>query len=583
MRLPFSGILLSSLLFSALGSAPSAQFVRPSLRIDPFTQISAGHPTAATEGDLSAIVFRQDSSVVVSTSDGRGLVWSAPVRVDLDPTGSAKWVATDGGTPSIVLVAGVITVVWRDRRNGEDDLWTRSSSDGGQTWGTETRLDKGFAVGGAPVREYTLAATQSGTQTHIHVLFTVDPGVGGAFLPDELYLVSSRDGGQTWSSALSVSGANGTGADVDSFALDVQADDLVVVWTDDRFGSSTNDDLWLRRSLDGGVSFVSAEVQLDPSGPLNGDIENELSLSAEGNLLAIAWEEEFGSIREEAWVAISSDRGGTLVSAQRVGQYPTSSADVDDVTVAVENGVVFVGWDDDRTGSDQVRVIQSLDLGLNWSAENTLSTTGGGDLRFVTGERFLAAVWSGDPAAGSGDHARAAFTRDGGTTWSLPGDLSSNQGDVDDVRPIWNALYGNLITPWLADDPGTNGVWVGGFRPQTVRAVNWVSGAQASLDLTGFSGSGSLAWVLGSSAPGNLPLPAGDGRNLGLGLDSTLVFTLQNPALFSAVLDSDGTASTPAALLTAPPGAAYFAVGISLSLPGLTLGELTDVVPIVVR
>ena len=562
--------------------ADAQQFVRPAERVDAGTLISASDPTPATEGELSAVLFRSDDRVAVCVSTDRGLTWGAPVQVDDDATGAPKWVATEDRSPTITIQAGVLHAVWRDARNGYDDLWTSRSLDGGVSWSANVRLDKGFPSGTAPVREYTLASTLVAGVAHLHVLFTVDPGSTGNFQPDELYLVSSTDGGQTWGGARTVSSQNGSGADVDSFALDADGDDLVIVWSDDRFGSSTNDDVWIVRSLDAGQTFTGPERQVDPSGPLNGDVENELALAAEGDLLAIGWEEEFGSVREEAWLAISTDRGTSFAFGGRIGLAPPSTADVDDVAVAVHDGVVYAGWDDDRAGLDQVRVVHTSDLGATFSPERQLSTTAGGELVFTTGDDFVLASFSGD-GAGTGDAARFAFTRDGGVTWSLTADLSSNTRDVDDVRPAWNARYGNVIAPWIADDAGTNGIWVGGFRPQTVTPVNWVSGGQAVLEFEAFRPGTDFVWALGSSAPGDLILGLGDGRNLGLFPDAIFFLTLQNPLVFATALDSQGAGSTPPSPLPVASGTVFHIAAVGFDLGPVALQELTDVVRVVVQ
>lgn len=568
----------------ACGLAPPtwAQSARDATRLDQSTLVSAGDPNAASEGELSLVVFRSDDQVVASRSEDRGLTWSAPVRIDTDTSGSAKWVTAEGDGSALQLEGGVAHVVWRDARLGADDLWYANSADGGRTWSPEQRLDKGYPAGTAPVREYALAATRSGGQTHLHVLFTVDPGAGGAFLPDELHLLRSTDGGTSWTAAQGVSSANGTGADVDSFALHSEGSTLLLAWSDDRFGASTLDDLWLLRSLDGGSTFVGPETQIDPSGPLNGDVENELALAVEGDLVVLGWEEEFGSVREEAWVAVSGDGGQSFTSARRVGAYAPATTDVDDVAVAVQGGTVFAGWDDDRSGTDGIRIVHSSDLGLSWSSEASLSDEGG-DLRLVAGADVLVAAWSGDPIGGGGDRARATTTRDGGLTWGPTRELSSNSGDVDAVRPVWNATYGNVIAPWLADDPGTNGVWVGGFRPQELLPVNWTSGGAARIDFVDFDDSATWVWALGSASTGSLRLGFGDGRDLGLAFDPVLSLTLQSPNLFSAPLDAAGTGSSPTFVLADSPGTVYHLAAISLRLAPIELVELTDTVRVVIQ
>ena len=69
----------------------------------------------------------------IRSTDG-GLTWSAPVRLNNDPSTTAwQWMATMSVAPN-----GRIDVIWNDTRNtglvNESELFTISSSNGGSTW-----------------------------------------------------------------------------------------------------------------------------------------------------------------------------------------------------------------------------------------------------------------------------------------------------------------------------------------------------------------------------------------------------------------------------------------------------------------
>jgi hypothetical protein len=74
----------------------------------------------------------------VTSSDG-GVTWSSPTRVDHLPADSLP--AT--GTPAVVLGPDQeVFVTWHDGRNGRGDIFVARSPDGGRTWGAEDiRLD----------------------------------------------------------------------------------------------------------------------------------------------------------------------------------------------------------------------------------------------------------------------------------------------------------------------------------------------------------------------------------------------------------------------------------------------------------
>ena len=91
-------------LAAAVASIPNiagaqSPFTRPSVQVDTTTTGVAFGISAASDGDLAAIAYTDgvggSNSVNVVTSDGRGLVWSAPTIVSTD-AGSMTEVIEDG-------------------------------------------------------------------------------------------------------------------------------------------------------------------------------------------------------------------------------------------------------------------------------------------------------------------------------------------------------------------------------------------------------------------------------------------------------------------------------------------------------
>ena len=80
----------------------------------------------------------QDRIYSVTSSDG-GVTWSSPTRVDHMPADSQS----SASSAAVVLGSdSEAFAVWHDGRNGRDDVFFGRSTDGGRTWGAEdTRLD----------------------------------------------------------------------------------------------------------------------------------------------------------------------------------------------------------------------------------------------------------------------------------------------------------------------------------------------------------------------------------------------------------------------------------------------------------
>jgi hypothetical protein len=562
----------------------AAQNPRPSTQVDTnFVGIGVG-PAVHSSGDRTAVLFNDTASneVSVVTSDGRGLVWSAPVRVDDDMTGADKFTGNQFGNPTVFVSGSNVYATWLDERNGSNvnDVFFDRSTDGGATWGTDVLLDKNYAPGGNPVRNWTMAVSPDPGGDHIYVLISVDNG------PEELYLVASHDSGVTFSSAVAVSTANGTGADVDQIGLCAEGLTVHVVWSDDRAGNASFDDVFYRQSTDGGATFGS-EIQLDASGALAGDVEFDTLVACSFPTVAVAWQEELASAsNEEVHVRISTDGGAIFAGPDMVvGGYTAGTDDTDSIALAISGSRVLVGWDDNRTGADEVWVATTTDGGVTYTADVQLSTTGegGGFPHFAGAGDDVVAIWTTD--ALFPQQTDSAFSRDGGLTWTTDVTASDTAGDSDFAEIAYNELYGNAHAVWLADDLGSNNVYAGGYRPQTLDPVGIAAGGMGSFALTHFDPAPPrFCWVFLANTPGNLPLVAfGDPRNLGLALSPLFLTSLANPVFFLTTLDAAGNGATMPQTIPAPMGFTFFAAAVSFTVAPIVLRELTDVQTIVVQ
>ena len=117
-----------------------------------------------------------DESVWLRTSDGRGINWGLPLRIDDDTTGSSKKTSKY----SLKVDDNRIYIAWEDRRNGtNDDLYFTSSEDSGLTWlPANIRLDDGFGPGNNDIKDFRIG---SGGKDVIAICST-DDGLESLFL-----------------------------------------------------------------------------------------------------------------------------------------------------------------------------------------------------------------------------------------------------------------------------------------------------------------------------------------------------------------------------------------------------------------
>jgi len=525
----------------------------------------------ATDGDVSVVVWQNSvtQEIMASYSDGRGVSWSPAKRIDDAPAGTSKWLYDH------MIASGNenIYVVWRDRRdNGTtEEAYFTATHDGGVTWLPNIRLDNGAAVGAEDVDEVEITACGDS----VYVLIRANDTTAG----EGEFLVSSHDAGLTWSSALRADPDLG---DCDDEAIACDGRNVYVAWCDDR-NASADDDMFFIMSHDGGQTWMAAEVQLDASGPANGDVDYGINLVCVGDQLCLTWEEDelpTSAADEEIHFRYSDDQGHNWYNEVVI----TTGFDADAAMLGFDGVNILITYEGNQTGVDEAYVSQANVPGIPASWVETQLSTALAQYPLVVGDTDY---WS---ILGSGmsfpQTAWAVTTRDGGTggaaSWSPELDCHMGApGDTDFTTGAFNARYGNTIVSWLSDDLGQNTVYVGGFRSQSVTAVSpsFTSGDTIHWEGTGFGvADGTLTGLVlaTSHGTGSFGLPFGDGRNIGL-MDVPYIPT--HLAIFSGTIGPMGSFNTPAVTIpTLPPATIMHYCAVALDrTAGVAFGSLTDV------
>jgi hypothetical protein len=551
----------------------------------------------ASDGDLTAVLFEDEAhqTVHVAVSDGRGLEFSTPVRIDSDGGGHEKVTGLVVGTSSVLAVRGqAIYATWIDERNAGSggaggiearDVYFARSLDGGTTWGPDQPVPKGHPPGGAsPVQHYDMAVDATGQ--HVYVLQSVDPAFFGG-TTTELWLAASHDGGASFGPALRLVPSS---LFQDTLAITLDGDQLHVAFVGQLATTpGYSPDVFHLVSEDGGATF-SAPLQLDPSGAGVLIADNEIALAANGGTVAVAWAQaaDLGAFLQDLYAAVSVDGGATFGPSLRVGSEPPGTVYLGHFTIAVDaDSHGILAWEDDRNGTSVTEasmfVARTIDGGASWLPEVELSqpSFSTSNPQLVADGLDLTLLWMRNGGFES------AFSRDGGAAWSTPEILISQDHPSADfiAAPLaYNTRYQNALVAWAGTAPTGIDVFAGGYRLPECVPSGFVAGGQAHVALDSFSGDAPLAWVVFAASTGDLILPFGDGRNLGLALDGLLLASLANPALLLVPLAPDGSGATPSFPLPLSSGTTVYAAAVSLSLgSAVVLDELTDVVEIAVQ
>ncbi len=151
----------------------------PDIRLTVDNAVSQ-RPSIAVSGDYVHIVWNDrvsNEEIYYKQSTNSGISWGANIRLTNDPNLSTY--------PSVSASGNVVIAAWSENRDGNYEIYCKRSADFGITWGADTRLTNDAGV--------SLQACCAVTGLIAHVSWH-DNRNGN----DEIYYMRSTDGGLTW-------------------------------------------------------------------------------------------------------------------------------------------------------------------------------------------------------------------------------------------------------------------------------------------------------------------------------------------------------------------------------------------------
>jgi hypothetical protein len=175
-----------------------------------------------------------DWDIFYSKSTDGGFTWSPNKKVS-DTTANQR-------SPSIAVdSSGNPYAVWHDDRNGATDIYCANSTDGGNNWGSDTKVSD--ALAGSVQKIPSIAVDNSGT---LYAVWGDWRGGVGA----DIYFSKSTDSGDSWTTNTPVN--DETDNNQENPDMVWGAGTLWVVWADNQFG---NQDIYFTNSTDGGINW----------------------------------------------------------------------------------------------------------------------------------------------------------------------------------------------------------------------------------------------------------------------------------------------------------------------------------------
>ena len=247
-----------------------------------------------------------------------GTTWGEAIRLINDA--ATSWY------PSIAVWSSQIHVIWQDfRDNNDGEIYYKHSTDGGETWGPDTRLTD------APGASLSPSITVSGSNIHV-------AWVGLDLLTVPLiYYKRSTDGGVSWAGDILIGDFFGRNVSVASSGSNIH-----VVWAQ---GASSNDwKVYYRRSTDNGITWKPVVCLSSVSW-----YARDPFVTVSGSNVHVVWI-DFRDGNGEIYYQRSTNNGATWVETRLTNDHFVSWGP----SVAVGGSKVHVVWYDDRDGNYEI-------------------------------------------------------------------------------------------------------------------------------------------------------------------------------------------------------------------------------------
>lgn len=299
----------------------------------------------ASSGDTVHVVWydnRDGASpeIYYKRSIDGGVNWGADTRITNNIYFSSN--------PSVSVSGSVVHIVWQENRDGNYEIYYRRSTDGGTSWGTDTRLTNDSS----PSRYPCVAVSGMFVYVVWHDWNTLD-----------IFYKRSTDGGISWAADTNLT--NDVAA---SWYPSVSASGsfVHVVWMD---GNGVFWDIKYKRSSNGGISW-GLDIPLSNNSIYSSEYP---SLAVKGLNLHVVWKDSRDGSNYEIYYKQSTDAGISWGVDTRLSNNPNISRDA---TISVSGSNVHVVWDDNRisTTNYEIFYIGSTNGGLNWGPETRLTS-----------------------------------------------------------------------------------------------------------------------------------------------------------------------------------------------------------------
>ena len=381
-----------------------------------------------------------NGDIYFNRSGDNGATWGTDQRINTPTTPGAVMVQT----PRIAVDSSDVYVVWEDRRNGSASLYFNYSSDFGATWQTsDMRIDTGTTPGTTNAWAPQIGAYRG----NVYIVWTDDRSGdadvlcnystnGGATFQTtpvrvdnagagvwanvpklawygnivhvtwydgrngwtDIFHNVSFDGGQTWQSSDSKLDT-WTGMSIDP-AIACDSNYVYVAWPDQRFGQQ---DIHLNYSINSGLSWQVTDIRLDMGDAAGTSTSDQVDITCVGQRAFVVWTDYRNGLADIYYNYTPDNGVSWLNPAIRIdADFVGGSHNSTSPKIGTDLGCVYVVYEDDRHGYQDIYFRYSLTNGTSWYPR---------DFRLDTGD-YMGASGSAAPRLACFNHSVYAVWHD---------------------------------------------------------------------------------------------------------------------------------------------------------------------------
>lgn len=289
-----------------------------------------------------SVAVGPDGTVHIVWDDDRSGTRTIYYRRSAD--GGASWdaetvISTGAGKawyPDVAADAqGRVVAAWQDQRNGAGEIYLRRSLDGGKTWESELRLTNASYESERP----TLSVDGKGRLHLAWYDWRDDPSRA------EVYYAKSSDGGASWETQTRLTTNSGaTSSGLPALASDGNDGLHLVYYHGTKLVSG---DVYYLRSADGGASWASP-TRL--TGTATSSMFFPVVVAESSKTIHAAWQ-DLKNGNDDIYYRRSLDGGATWEAEERLTVEVSSSATP---SLTAASGRLHMVWEDTRDGNREV-------------------------------------------------------------------------------------------------------------------------------------------------------------------------------------------------------------------------------------